>query len=215
MSSRILDSSSAEIRPFIWRSGGRPETSAQRTTDTPSDSKVRAAELESVGTRRFADGREQGRREGMAEGEKRAMAELTPVMRRLTQSIEEVVRLGPQMRHDAEAEMVRLAIAIAKRVIHRELSVDPAALLGISKAALDAIDVRELHRVRVHPDDARLMTEELQRLSLPKQVEVVGDARLERGAVILETTRGTLDASVGVQLSEIERGLIDWIGRRS
>ena len=175
---------------------------------------MRAAELEAVGARRFADGREQGRREGVAEGEQRAVAQLTPLMQRLSRSITEVSQMGTSIRRDAEAEVVRLSLAIARRVLHRELSMDPAALVGIAKSALDTLDARELQRIRVHPQDVALLSEELTRSAMPKRIEVMGDATLDRGAVILETTRGELDASVGTQLSEIERGLADFIGRR-
>ena len=41
--------------------------------------------------------------------------------------------------------------------------------------------------------------------------EVVAEPRLERGAAIFETTRGSLDASIETQLDEIQRGLIDRI----
>ena len=44
-----------------------------------------------------------------------------------------------------------LALAIARRILHRELTVAPEALLGLVKAALEKIGGREIHRVRVSP----------------------------------------------------------------
>jgi flagellar assembly protein FliH len=40
-------------------------------------------------------------------------------------------------------------------------------------------------------------------------VEVIADPSAEPGAVIFETDRGNLDASLESQLKEIERGLAD------
>lgn len=212
------------VRPFSWRAGGAAATSSaavapagQMPADAPrqeADAKAQAAEMEALGAQRFAEGREQGKREGIAEGEQRAAAQIAPLLQRLSRSIAEISGAGVNIRRDAEAEVVRLSLAIARRVLHRELSMDPAALLGIAKAALDAIDARELQKVRVHPDDVALLSEELRRCAMPQRVEVAGDPTLERGAVILETTRGELDASIGTQISEIERGLADFIGRR-
>lgn len=221
MSSRILDGDKASVQAFSWRtdtSSPMPPAVSRSSQAEPIsselDQKARAAELESVGARRFAEGREQGKREGLAEGEQRAAAQLAPLIQRLSRSIAEVSQTGTSIRREAEAEVVRLSLAIARRILHRELSMDPAALIGIAKAALDTVDARELQKIRVHPEDVALLSEELKRSAMPKRVEVIGDATLERGAVIFETTRGELDASVGTQLSEIERGLADFIGRR-
>jgi flagellar assembly protein FliH len=46
-------------------------------------------------------------------------------------------------------------------------------------------------------------------------VEVIADASREPGAVVFETERGNLDASVDAQLREIERGLADCLRRRA
>jgi flagellar assembly protein FliH len=43
----------------------------------------------------------------------------------------------------------------------------------------------------------------------------VADASREPGAVIFETQRGNLDASIESQLQEIERGLTDRLGRHA
>jgi flagellar assembly protein FliH len=44
---------------------------------------------------------------------------------------------------------------------------------------------------------------------------VTPDPGLERGAAVLETARGELDASIETQLAEIERGFADLVEGRS
>ena len=61
---------------------------------------------------------------------------------------------APRFRHEAEEDVVELALAIARRILHRELTVAPEALLGLVKAALEKIEAREVHRVRVSREDA-------------------------------------------------------------
>jgi flagellar assembly protein FliH len=51
-------------------------------------------------------------------------------------------------------------------------------------------------------------------LGLPERIEVIADKKLERGALLIETERGELDASVETQLEEIERGFADLIRRQ-
>jgi flagellar assembly protein FliH len=82
------------------------------------------------------------------------------------------------------------------------------------RSALDRLEAREIHRVRVAPTDKVAIEAELARRSLPRSIEVYADPSLERGAAVFETSRGTLDASINTQLDEIDRGLADMVGRR-
>jgi len=126
----------------------------------------------------------------------------------LARNIEDIARLRPRLVRAAEAEMVELALAVARRILRRELAVDPNALRGLVKAALDRMPSQDLCRVRAHPE-----LESGLRQSLDQEgrsgIEVVADGALERGALLLETSRGKLDASLETQLREIGCGLAD------
>jgi flagellar assembly protein FliH len=127
----------------------------------------------------------------------------------MAQCASEVAALRARLRHEAEADLVRLALAIARRVIRRELAVDPGAVRGLVMAALEKLRGVDVLRVRCFPAHADslkgFLAEEAGRGSL----EVVADASLEPGGVVFETQRGNLDASASIQLQEIERGLAD------
>ncbi|MEO8025380.1 MAG: FliH/SctL family protein, partial [Bryobacteraceae bacterium] len=118
-----------------------------------------------------------------------------------------------RLREEAEEDAVRLAMAIARRVLHRELTTDPEAILGLVRAAWDRVDARETQRLRLSPGDAATVRAHRAALNFPDRVEVVEDASLPSGSAIFETNRGSLDASVTTQLSEIERGLTDVLAR--
>jgi len=152
-----------------------------------------------------------GLQEGDAAARQQFGAQADSSLSRVARTIEELSGLRQRFRHEAEAEVVKLAIAIARRVLHRELTVDADALLGIVKAALEKLDSRELHRIRIHPDSAASLRQHLERIGVPARIEVTADPALERGAVIFETVRGALDASIDTQLSEIERGFSDLV----
>ncbi len=96
-----------------------------------------------------------------------------------------------------------------------ELSVDPNALEGLVKAALEKLINHEVLRVRVHPALEKMLAECIARNVRSKSIEIVSDATLPPGGVIFEISRGSLDASVDTQLREIERGLIDEMKNRT
>jgi flagellar assembly protein FliH len=143
------------------------------------------------------------------------MAELQPVLERLAATTAEIAALRPRLRREAEADMLQLALAIARRVLRRELAIDPETLHGLVLAALEKLEMQELARIRVHPSQVPAVSTLLHRAGGGPTIEVAPDPSLDRGAAIFETSRGSLDASVETQLQEIERGLADCLRRQT
>jgi flagellar assembly protein FliH len=154
---------------------------------------------------------QQGFEAGQAAARQQGSAEIEAMHSQLARTIEELTGLRPRFRHEAEQDLVALALAIARRILHRELTVDPDALLGLVKAGLEKIELREVHRVRVSRADAARVRQYLEQIGSPQRIEVIADAGLGPGAAILDSSRGTLDASIETQLAEIERGFADLV----
>ncbi len=159
------------------------------------------ADLESARQEAFQKGVEEGRRQ--------AAAQYEAALGRLARSLEEVAGLKPRLRTEVEREAVDLALAIARRVLRRELHVDPEAVLGLAKAAFEKASLREVTMVRLHPSHAGAVRAHLARIGAPQAIEIREDPSLEPGAVVVETLRGAIDASIETQLEEIGRGLAD------
>jgi len=158
---------------------------------------------------------QRGRSEAEAAANQRAMQKTEPAIAALNRIVQELAGMRKSFRAEAEQDTVQLAIAIARRLLHRELATDPEAILGLVMAAFQKLTARETHRLRVSPSDAAAIQEHRLRLGLPPGLEIVSDAALAPGSAIFETSRGELDASVGTQLAEIERGFADLVRRRA
>ena len=224
MSSKILAPSRTAER-LIWLpvGGSEPEETPEPVAEElppppppepPRELLERIAALEQEVTRHGESRYRQGMSEGIQEGERRAAKLLEPIQARLAATITDLAGTQRGLRREAEADVVRMALAIARRILNRELSVDPEAILGLVRSALDRLEAREIHRLRVAPVDKAAVEAELSRRALPRSIEVYADPSLERGAAVFETARGTLDASINTQLDEIDRGLADLVGRR-
>jgi flagellar assembly protein FliH len=172
---------------------------------------ARLAALDAQAERRAQESGMAGRREGEAQGRAAALAELTPVFDRLANAIQGAAGLRATLRAQAEGDLVKLAVAIARRIVNRELTADPDAITGLVRVALDKVRLQEVIRVRMHPDHIEPIRAALARLGGAK-VELVPDPVLERGGVSFETTHGILDLSIESQFREIERGLADRLG---
>ena len=132
---------------------------------------------------------------------------------RLARTIEELAACRLRYRQETEREVVQLSLEIARRVLRRELTIDPEAILGLLRAGLDSVSLREVLEVRVHTAHADIVRAALQRMGAPAAISVVGDPHLEPGAVCVETRRGGFDASAETQIEEIQRGFADLMGR--
>ncbi len=203
----IVRQQSSEGRTIVWpdpEDGRRPEPERRAS---PAGEAVSVEEPRAHAAA-LAEVRQAALREGEAAGRGRALAEVQPVLEQLAHTVVDLAKLRPRLREQAEEDLVRLAVAIARRVVHRELTLDPQTITGLVKAALEQLAAGERIRLRVYPDHeapVRAYLEAAGRAS----VEVVGDRGLACGSAVFETDRGSLDASAESQLAEIERGLAD------
>ena len=217
MSCRLIrpgDAASAAVQTWMPRIGpvsGHP-AAAGKSELLNSDLQL---DLEARVKAAFERGRVVGEANAAQQAIQQAAQNLEPVIARLNQMIQELAGMRKRFRGEAEADTVKLAIAIARRVLYRELATDPEAILGLVMAAFQKLNVRETHRLRVSPGDAAVLHEHRSRTELPAAVEILGDASLGPGSVVFETARGELDATVNTQLAEIERGLADITRRRA
>lgn len=175
----------------------------------------KVAELTSLLDSGTKEAWEQGFRAGDTAARQGFEAELRETVSALARTISETAGQRSEIVRRAEADTVRLAIEIARRVLHREISVDPSALSALVGAALEKLRNQEIYRVRIHPDLEKLVKSLLEQFGRNAAIEVIPDPNLARGGVTFEIGRGALDASVDTQLREIERGLADEIRVRS
>jgi len=213
MSSKVVRGASPD-QIAVWQpaiTGAAPGRPAAPTTASPSrepDQQMQQRE-QAAYQRGLQEGEARARQQGAAQ----AQAELQAALGRIGKTVDEISSLRSRLRHEAEEDVVKLAMAIARRILNRELATDPGALLGLVRSALDKLDGRELHRVRLNPQDAPVVQQFLQTLGTPRKIELFPDPALARGSAILESNHGSLDASIDTQLNEIARGFADLVRR--
>lgn len=142
-------------------------------------------------------------------------ARLAAAAHALTDALDGLVSDRDRYLAQVEHEVVRLALAIAARILHREALMDPLLLTGAVRVALGQLaDTTEV-RLRI-PSSEHAMWSEMLRLmpNLPLGPEVFADDTLATGECLLETSLGSVDLGVRSQLAEIERGFFDLLERR-
>ena len=164
---------------------------------------------------REARARKEGRDEGVAQGVADFEKKLALEKQTLVQTIREFARERDTYFQRVEAEAVGLAIAIARKILHREAQVDPLLLAGVVRVGLDNVAAGTSVRLKVHPSQVQIWKDFfLRQHDLQSPPELVGDPALESGRCLLETELGSTDVTLEAQLKEIEKGFFDLLAQR-
>lgn len=156
---------------------------------------------------------------GLAEGEARARAEFEKTLSGLRGELSEALRQFAAQREGyfqrAESEVVQLALSIARKILHREVQMDPLLLTGIVRVALESLNDGTQVRLRAHPQEIPFWRDYFSRSTgIVPAPELMGDASLASGSCALETELGSTHISLETQLKEIEQGFLDLLEQR-
>jgi len=114
-----------------------------------------------------------------------------------------------------EGEVVQLALAIARKILHREAQIDARLLAGIVRVTLEKLDAATKVDLHVSPQETtewrHFFACQAEGSIIP---QVLDDAALASGECRIETSLGTTDIGLESQLKEIETGLIDLLAER-
>lgn len=164
--------------------------------------------------RSFESGREHGRQEGRQAEREAHAAELRAIeerrSRQAAELLENFAKARDQYLQLVEQEVVRLALAIAARILRREAQMDPLLLTGAVRVALGQLSGSTEVKLHVPAAELELWTTAvalIPNLALKPTVTAGQDMRL--GDCRIETAQGSVDLGVRSQLGEIERGFFD------
>lgn len=156
---------------------------------------------------------------GLAEGKAGARSEYEKATAEMRSEISGTLRQFSKERADyfgrIEAEVVRLSLSIARKIMHRESQIDPLVLTGVVHVALQKLNSDTRVRLRTNTEEARFWNDYFkQSKDIYPVVEVMGDSTLAQGHCTLETDFGTTQISLETQLKEIEQGFFDLLEQR-
>ena len=198
----------ADVRPFALRSFDA-EVEAQAELERLR-AEIRSAEAERDRLR------DEARREGLELARRDAIqaaaAESAPLGDLLRKAAAAVEERRAEWIVEAEREALRLALAVAAKVVKAEIASGRPVAEANLRRAIELTARRQELQVLVHPDDlARIETflPELRReFSEIRKIAIEAGPAVDRGGVIVRTREGSVDATIASQLEQIERGLL-------
>lgn len=204
--------SDAAVERFTWLGDGEMLVPDPRTRHLHSVPEVLGDEaelrerVEALEHEAFTKGFAHGEREGQAAAAKKAEVLIT----RLSGTIDDIAALRAGMLHKTERDVVRMALAIAERVIHRALDVAPELLLAMARVAIDRLGDGIAATIHLHPDDHRAMMAVRAKHpeSVGSAVAIQPDLTVPRGGCIVRSEFGVIDLGIEAQVAELSRALL-------
>ncbi len=195
-----------------------PEFHAQAVNheDIIVEAKAKAEAIMRETERQVARIRREAYEKGFAEGLEEARRKNEENLQAASQTIRSLVAELKAR----EAELVRmltprlanLATELAGKIIHREIDKDSSIVISQAEEAINRILERDKLILRVNPADTDLMKKHkaalMDMFDGIDKIEVIADAKVERGGCVVETNLVRVDAQPGSQLAAASKTLL-------
>jgi len=197
-----------EIEPTLGRGATAPAASAPAQW-VPHDLEraLRAAQPPSPLEHAYQSGFD----EGAARGAERAQQELTPVIAGLMRLMSDLNDAAEAFARDRERNLEGLALAVARRLVMRELTIDPAHVRTLVARALELLPLDAEIVVRLNPTDRETLGDSLAAIGDNGRVTLrwIPDPALERGSFVAESPQRMVDGRTDVSLRDLYERLGD------
>ena len=183
------------------------------------DSRVQKLKVSSPGAvnvrggsqERVMDVEKQAFEQGYAEGERigKQMGEkmVETVVKRYDNGIAQLAQTHKALVEAMEEQTVRLALAISRKIVQRELTMDPDIVQALASVALKRVLSHQSITLRVSRQDFEHVRAAV--TAANPAITVKDDATLERGDFVVDTAQTHLDGRVASQIETIGRVLFD------
>lgn len=173
-----------------------------RAISAAVEEKIRNAKNEAYNT---------GYSEGIQEGRIREKQELSHTLASVEKLIKALETLKTELLERCEADILSLSMAVAEKVIHKEISINRDVIVAVLKDTIRQIKDKEGLRIRLNPDDYNYITEIkpdfLNNYNDMNNVRFEVDGQIQRGGAVVETNFGEMDAQLNHQLQRIKESL--------
>lgn len=203
--STLAQASAERARRLAEEAAERLRAEGRAEAEKAAQARIAAAEAKAKAAEERAEARA---KQAQAEADER----LGLAAAALERTVARIEVLERQVVAAAEAEIVRLALAVAGRILAREVEVDPAWMRELLPAALADVPDRRQVAVRCAPRDAAAIRERLAAAAAAvpgsERLTLDEDPSLQPGSLLLVAGGTRLDASVPASWERVARAVL-------
>ncbi len=152
----------------------------------------------------YAAGQNEGYARGYETGAAESLKSIESALHMLQTAVKDFHDLQRKIELKAEKEIVTLSLAIARKIILQEPSINPEMIVRTVQNALTAVTVHPPLSIRIHPSDAGHISEHRAQLPVEGEVSFISDAAITPGGCVIEGASGDIDDRIETQIQIIQ-----------
>ena len=196
---KIRCGSAGDFKRFVSDSSGYKDNNSDGQS-IDNEEYIKCLEKEA-----YQKGYDEGNTEGIAKGKKL----IEPLMKKLQQTMVDIEHTKKKLYTAAEKEAVELSLAIAKKIIGNELSINKNVVAKTVKEALKKVDGHGKIKIKINPEELDIVKEQIidkhdAGNSMDKLIFEPNDS-ISFGGCLIETNIGDIDARIEKQIEVIEK----------
>ena len=161
----------------------------------------------------LAQGIEEGRTQGREAALEEHREQIATLIQQWNAALGDFEGTRATLDREARTAVLRLAVRLAEKVVHRHVAIHPDAVLDQVREALSLILEPTRATLRVHPEDhallSSLLPEVVAEFDAVEHAEAVADPGIAQGGCVLTYGPGRIDATIEMQLSRLASLLLD------
>lgn len=166
--------------------------------------------------------REEARVLGYNEGLQQAAEEMEQIKKQTISECEKLINEARKQKEtilrSTEGDIVRLALAVAEKIVEKEISQDNDIIVNLVQKALSMLGNVESFKLLVNPRDLDNLVEGQAGLTRPEQginkTSLQPDMRIKPGGFILDSEVGSVDARLETRLQNVTDALMEEVAGR-
>lgn len=178
-----------------------------------------ADEAEKIKQEAIDAGRQEGYQDGYNEGfrcgKEQAASEMQQKINSAAEKAQSILTCAEQEYKEsiieAEQEIINISLAVARKILAREIEENPVVVLPIVKAALEKVRDQDQIIIRVSTDDFELVLQAKRDLQMmlgrENVISIVHDHTVNPGGCLIDTPYGTVDASIDSQFQALQQAV--------
>ncbi len=196
-----------------WQQEGEEKQgeACQSHSDNNSDNR----DPEKIAEEILEEKKEQYKQKGYEEGKARAEEETRALREEAEASLKEAGEILSNSRRKAkeivassENKIVELAVAVAERLVCKQLELDPEAITGIVRETMNILDGGEQVELYVNPSDLESCLSYRENLKEDfKEIiklDIIADEKISRGSCRVESESGVAEYIIGEEKNQLE-----------
>ncbi len=141
-----------------------------------------------------------GYMEGLAQGQ----SEIQHQVKNLSALMASLAMPLPDLDNQVVDELVQLSMAVVRQMVRRELKISPGEIVAVVREALNLLPVAAAEiTLELHPEDAKIIRENLLHPDASSSWKIVEDTLLTRGGCRVLTNTSRIDATVEKRMNAV------------